>query len=277
LPACRQRFGQFGGQRPLNSTLLIPRELYAAGRQIENVMRHGALSVDKCDFDTAIFRGKSCADGVQQAGAILSNHFEQRAGGRALVIKAQVGFDFEFRRLGVRAQPRLEQPVKLRFAVENIDDRPFEAVTLWGIQLERSKTVPEVEAVDNHSSAVRKSAGFGDVHAPSIQDSRQRREQARPVASHNGKLMLVADAAETKLHRFAAHTHSHVEVGNDLLWRMRSQITPRQAVEEVQQLGAHFGQQGSDALDLLGSDLGVEALLVDTASEVVVGSDVKLP
>ena len=98
-----------------------------------------------------------------------------------------------------------------------------------------------------------------------------------PVLGHDRKLVLLAGLPKSELYRFVAQAIRHFEVRDHLLRRMRHQVALRQAVEKLQQLRPALGQQGRDALDLLGAHLGVKALFIDAASEVIGGGDIKLP
>src|SRR5271165_3957702 len=131
------------------------------------------------------------------------------------------------------------------------------------------KSVFEVKAVNDDSGAVGKRAGLGDVHAPSVKNSGQRREQASTIGSNDSEFVLPADAAHSELHRLFAELARHLEVQDYLVGRMRHQIALRQAVEELQQLRAAFGQQRGNPLHLFGADFGVEALFVHAAVEIV--------
>jgi hypothetical protein len=62
--------------------ILFARVQFATLRsQIEDVNRFLALRIDQGDFDVAIESRERRSHVVQQAGAILRNHFEQRAVG----------------------------------------------------------------------------------------------------------------------------------------------------------------------------------------------------
>src|SRR5713101_7387672 len=71
-------------------------ELGALRGEIEDVNRFLSLGINQGDFDIAAERGESRTNLVKQAGAILRNDFEQRAVGRAGVVKAHLRGDSNF-------------------------------------------------------------------------------------------------------------------------------------------------------------------------------------
>src|SRR5271166_264457 len=108
---------------------------------------------------------------MQQSGPVLRNDLEQGTVGRALVVVAQLGFYLELGRLGVGAEPRLQQAIKRRVAIEYVQDRFLEALSFGRVELQRAEAILEIETVHDYFSVIGKSAGLGDVHAPSVEDS----------------------------------------------------------------------------------------------------------
>src|ERR1022692_3192595 len=199
------------------------------------------LRVNQRHLNTAALTGEDGTDGVQESGTVLGDDFQQGAGRRTFLVEAQAGFDLEPRRLSVGLEARFQQALKWSFADQDFDNRLLEALAFRGIQLQGVKAIFEIKAVNDDSGAIGESACLGDVHAPSVENAGQGREQAGAVEGHDGEFVLPDNAAYGELCRLAAKLLRHLEMQKHLFGRVRHEIALGQSIEKFQQLRTALG------------------------------------
>src|SRR5712692_10168172 len=188
-------------ERLRNRGLQRGAELGALRGEIEDVNRFLSLGVNQGDFDVAAERGESRTNLVKQAGAILRNDFEQRAVGRAGVVKAHLRRDANFGgTLSAGSNAAAQQRLERLPGGDHVREILAETMNFGGIELERVVEILEVKRVKNNACSIAVGVGLDDVHAPRRQRAGNRGEQRRAIGSDQRQLEEAAMMLQLDLH-----------------------------------------------------------------------------
>src|SRR5208282_2630978 len=167
------------------------------------------------------------------ARAVVGDQFEKRAVGRARVVKTDLCW---YRYLGFLHASRPDAPTheltEFHPALKDIDQVRLEAASLRRVQFQGVIKVHESEGVQDHSRGICKSVGLHNAHPPSRERPRNGSKEKRPVRGDDGELVEASWGSQVNLDSLLAKPPSQLKVHRNLLRRMSSQVSPREALEE---------------------------------------------
>src|SRR5262245_27534415 len=244
-PGCCRTLPERALQNLAQDILFARIELVALRREVEDVDGLLAFSIDERNLDIAVKPRQSRAHVVEKAGAILRDNFEQRAVHGSLFIEADSCRDRNLRRASAaRRFTALQQWLERGLAAQDFGETFLEALDFAGIQLERAMQVGKVESVEHHARGIGKRIGFDDVHAPSREYARNRREQARPVGGKQRQRETVALGLQLRLQQGAAEFAVQRKVRGNFRRRVNGEIAPREAFKKALDFRARRSARG---------------------------------
>src|SRR6266852_6237529 len=102
----------------------------------------------------------------------------------------------------------------------------------WQIHFEGSKTVGEIKRVHHRATLVRIGARLADVHSASRKSARHGGEQKRAVQCNQRQFVPVTAALERQLNLVMPEAVGHLEVPQDLVHRVCTEISPRETFQK---------------------------------------------
>ena len=256
---------------------MLRRELCPFRRQIKSVNRHLTFGINQRDLDVALLMGKTGTDAVQKPRPVLSYHLEQRARGRAGIIKFNPCLYLHLGdRILVRALPVAQHAVQVRFTQHDVRHAALEALPLRQVQFQSAKAVRKVKRVHHGCGFVGEGICFHNVHAPGRQYPGESRKQEWPIGGDQGQFIPVPSPLEVELYGLIAKLFRHLHVSHNLFRGVHTEVTLRKSFHKILQPIAGDRSQAPEPCQFLVAGIPVHTL-VGAPVQVVRCANVELP